>query len=437
MVTLQFYFKTGMLLANSIKFTVKHNLCTGCGVCESACPSKSIATIVRKGQFVPLINETTCTNKKGCHRCFDICPGHSVPLNAMAQNCFNSTETQQDINIGRYLACFTGYSTDNDIRYHCASGGMLSQFLIWLLEKKHIDGAVVTKFDPTNELLVRSFVATTKEEILSAKSSKYAPVTLNHAIQDVKSREGKFVIVGLPCHLHGFRKYEQIDQKFKDKIAGYFGLYCSGGRTFYLTEHIFKEKGIDKKDLEYFAYRDEGCLGSLVAKGINNDTQKPFLVKEDFLRYYAPLRSFFKPRRCLFCIDHFAELADVSFGDIHVAPYSEDRVGINSVIVRNPQFLAWLKSAADDDCIKINSLDTQILIKSQAVISHKKNRPATFLKLDKLRGRKIPLYDVELKDNARIKSLIAYLHTFVQIYIGRQKKLWFIISLLKRKPAVK
>ena len=29
---------------------------------------------------------------------------------------------------------------------------MVSQFLIFLLEKKYIDGAVVTAFDPQNEL---------------------------------------------------------------------------------------------------------------------------------------------------------------------------------------------------------------------------------------------------------------------------------------------
>ncbi|MDR1758984.1 MAG: 4Fe-4S binding protein, partial [Fibrobacter sp.] len=201
----------------NISYTIRHNLCLGCGVCEGTCPTKSIITIVQNGQFVPVINEATCTNKKGCHRCFDACPGIGISLNEIANESFNAPETKTNEKIGRYLECFTGFSTDYEIRYHSASGGMLSQFLIWLLDKKYIDGAVVTKFSQNGELLVESFIATTKEEILSAKSSKYAPVTLNHAIQEIKKRKGKFVIVGLPCHIHGFRKYEKLDKKFKEK----------------------------------------------------------------------------------------------------------------------------------------------------------------------------------------------------------------------------
>jgi coenzyme F420 hydrogenase subunit beta len=90
--------------------------------------------VVREGQFVPVIDAATCTNAKGCRRCFDACPGHEVKLTGIAQEVFNAPQTKTDPKIGRYLECFTGYSTDYEIRYHCASGGVLSQFLIWLLE---------------------------------------------------------------------------------------------------------------------------------------------------------------------------------------------------------------------------------------------------------------------------------------------------------------
>ncbi|MCS2715593.1 hypothetical protein NXW16_19855 [Bacteroides thetaiotaomicron] len=43
---------------------------------------------------------------------------------------------------------------------------MVTQLLVWMLEKKLIDGAAVTAFSSKSELLVHSFIATTKEEIL-------------------------------------------------------------------------------------------------------------------------------------------------------------------------------------------------------------------------------------------------------------------------------
>lgn len=252
---------------NNITYTLRYDLCTSCGICQSACPSNAISIIVKQGRFVPQVDETKCNNDKGCHRCSDVCPGLGADLRRMAEESFRDTEAKTDRLVGRYLKCFTGHSNDYDIRYHCASGGMVSQFLIFLLEKKYIDGAVVTAFDPKNELLVRSYIAHNREEVLRAKSSKYAPVSLHGMAQAIKQEAGtRYVIVGLPCHIQGFRKLAEIDRKLREKMAGCFAIYCSSGRTFYLTECIFKEHRIRKEDLTYFAYRDEGCLGSLVAQ---------------------------------------------------------------------------------------------------------------------------------------------------------------------------
>jgi coenzyme F420 hydrogenase subunit beta len=418
---------------NNIEDVANVLLCTGCGICQSACPVKSISIKVQNGQIVPIVDSSKCLSGKGCHRCLDSCPGVGINISELAKNCFHESALHSDLYLGKYMQCYTGYSTDYDNRFHCASGGMLTQLLIFLLEKKYIDGALVTSFDPSNKLLVKSFLAKTKQDIIKARSSKYSPVTLNNAISDIKNDIGqKFVIVGLPCHIHGFRKYEELDSKFKEKIAGYFGLYCSGGRTFHLTDYVFKEFGIDRNGLEYLSYRDDGCLGYMVAKGTCPATKETFLIKKRYQDYYHPLRSIFIPRRCLFCVDHFAELADVSFGDIHVEPYMQDKVGINSFVVRNAQFFKWIKEAAEAGCIKIDELEKEKLLKSQTAVYQKKRRIATFLKLEKMRKRRVPQYDIDFKDSSFFKSSIAYAHTLMQLFIGRHKSLWFIIKYLKK-----
>lgn len=117
--------------------------------------------------------------------------GVGVKLNCIAKEEFSGADTFYNGKIGYYRKCFTGYSNSYNVRYHSASGGMVTQLLVWMLEKKLIDGAAVTAFSSKSELLVHSFIATTKEEILFAKSSKYAPVTLNNIIHDIKAREGE------------------------------------------------------------------------------------------------------------------------------------------------------------------------------------------------------------------------------------------------------
>lgn len=53
----------------NINFTVKNDLCVGCGVCQDTCPQKAISIEVRKGLFRPSVDDSRCNNHKGCHKC--------------------------------------------------------------------------------------------------------------------------------------------------------------------------------------------------------------------------------------------------------------------------------------------------------------------------------------------------------------------------------
>lgn len=428
----------------NISYTLSHDLCTGCGVCEGACPSHAITTVVKEGRFLPQIDKSLCKNDKGCHRCMDACPGVGVDLTRIAKEQYGDADVKQDKMVGRYLKCFSGHSNVEDNRYHCASGGMVSQFLVFLLEKHYIDGAVVTAFDSNNELMVRSYIATTAEEVLRAKGSKYAPVSLHNAVANIKAAPGsRYVIVGLPCHIQGFRKLEAIDRKFREKVIGYFAIYCSSGRTFYLTEHVLLERHIKKEDLTYFAYRGEGCLGSMVAKrrrdirvtDSNSEIslyEKDEVYKERYQSYYHPLRSFFIPRRCLFCIDHYGELGDVCFGDIHVEPYIQDTVGVNSLVVRKKIWLNWLMEAKKEGFITLDEISVEVLNSSQKMAYKKKGRNGAFIMLNKSFGRAVPQYDVDYLRKPTVKTLIDYVQNRVQQFLGRHKSLWGLVTLLKQ-----
>ena len=414
----------------NISYTVRNDLCTGCGVCQDACPSHAISIQVEKGCFRPVVDESLCKNRTGCHRCYDSCPGVGVNLKDMAKQAFPDEGMQYDKYVGSFLKCFTGHSNTHEIRFHSASGGMVSQMLVWLLEKHYIDGAFVTSFDKDAPLLVRSYLATTPEDILVARSSKYSPVTLDRAISEIKKAPGSnYIIVGLPCHIEGFRKYEQLDRRFKEKIAAYFAIYCSSGRSFYLTEHVFRARHIDPSKLTYFAYRDKGCLGKMVAKGEGIDHEERF---QDF---YQPLRSFFVPRRCCLCIDHYGELGDVCFGDIHIDPYIADTIGVNSLVVRNKKCLDWLTQAKAEGVITLDEIPVSLMNKGQVMARVKKGRNAAFIRFDRMLGRKVPAYDYLPREGKTGKWLVSYLHTGAQRFIGSHKWMWWAIKIFKGKGA--
>lgn len=432
-------------MGNNINKTLHNDLCTGCGVCEGACLLDAITTVVEKGNFRPKIDSSKCKN---CGRCIKACPGLGVGLVCLADK-YQSETTCHNKMVGRYEKCFTGYSNDFEVRYHSASGGMVSQFLIWLLENKKIDGAVVTRFDQENSLLVKTFIATTREDIIAARSSKYAPVTLNRAVQDIKAASGsRYVIVGLPCHIQGLRKLMEIDKKLRDKVVGLFGIYCSCGRSFYMTEQVFKERGIPKDKITYFQYRDEGCLGKMVVKVpegdantirvINNNSDSVLSnevrsYKEHYQSYYHPLRSFFIPRRCLFCIDHYAELSDISFGDIHIKPYSDDKIGVNSIIVKNKTWLSLLEECQKAGAIYLDEVPFKTISDSQKMSFKKKGRNGAFINIGKKLGWVVPQYDVDYLRQPTMHDWLDYVQNRGQQFLGRHKALWPLIIKLKSK----
>lgn len=410
---------------NNITYTLKHKLCLGCGVCESACPVSAINIDEEKGEYKPRLDNTVCLGDK-CGKCLKVCPGIGVKFDSFIED-ITENNAKIDKYIGRYNTIYTGYSCDNDIRYHSASGGMVTSFLIFLLEKRIIDGAIVTKYSDLDHLTPEVFIARNKEELLSSRGSKYCPVSMGKVKSLISNVEGKYVIVGLPCHIQGLRKLIKIDKKIRDKILGLFSIYCSSNRNFYARDYLLKTNNIQPENVSYFAFRDNGCLGDLTVKH-REGTE----LRIPFEKYYPQLRSYFKPRRCLSCIDHYGELADVSFGDIHIEPYSNDHIGINSWIVRNSFWNDLFCNAASEGYIKMQPLMPEILNKSQAtMLFPKKRRAKAVMNMDKLLFREIAVYDKVLK-NPSVVDYIKEIICQLQRFIGRRPFLWFFIKVFNK-----
>lgn len=409
----------------SVQYTLQNDLCVGCGICEDICPSKAISTIIHNGRLLPTINVSLCKNEKGCHRCMDSCPGIGCDLVHKASDLFQSVSIIEHRYIGKYLKCFSGYSTEETIRLKASSGGVLTHFLIWLLENKKIDGAVVTKFAKNEPLYVKTFIATTKEEIIASMGSKYAPVSYHETITNIKSAKGsRYVIIGLPCHIHGFRKVLEFDKQFRQKIVGLFSLFCSGTQTFNYTEYIVRCLGGTIEKLDYLAYR-EGNPSGMVVYG--ND----FAFLKEYEKYNLPLKSTFYPRRCLLCVDMFGELADLSFGDIHTDIKEEAGDGISAIIARSQQWLGLLLNAKSDGALFLNEITVDRLLQRRKMAKIKKTRNASFVALLKNVHRVVPEYGSSY--NTKVKINIALRYTIMRIkqFIGSHKKLWFLLPKIQ------
>lgn len=412
----------------NISWVVDNGLCVGCGVCQDACPKSAIRVESDGSVFRPVVDAGLCINDKGCHRCRTVCPGEGVKLSQLANKLYdNQPNIEDDPYIGKHIAYYSGYSNDYEIRHEGASGGMTSQFLIYLLEKGYIQGAVVTRFQKNKDFWIDTFVAKTKEDILSAKSSKYCPVTMAGVVKQIKQMEGKYAIVGLPCHLHGLRKMAEIDKAFSEKVFAFVGLYCSCGRRFDLTRYVFESRGVSLGDVRFFTYRHGAGMGRMYAKLAANKE-----VKEAFQNYYLALRSFFNIHRCMHCVDHFAELGDICFGDLHIGEYIEDKVGISSVVTRTQKMDDILHKMADESIITLDALSKEDLLSSQKYVKTKKHVNPAYMKIDRLKGRETPIYDTTFQCVPLFKALKSYIVKTSQMFVGKHRSLHWIIRLMSK-----
>jgi len=312
-----------------INNVVKRKLCTNCGTCISACPVSAIFISRKENNFEIQVDEKKCT---GCGLCLRVCPGLAVDFQNLSRDLFGKDEqVKYDPYLGHYRNCYLAYSRDENLRFQCSSGGAITALLLDLLEKKVIDGALVTTMDPRDPLVSKPFIAYTKKELIEAKGSKYTPVVLNQCLKEIlKSKRENFAVVGLPCHIQGIRKFQEIDPILKKKIKICLGLVCGQEVNFIGTRFILRKLGIEAEEVKEIYYRGDGWPGYMKVVLKNGQIKKiPYLSAFKVFNM-----GFFTPERCFLCPDLTNELADISFGDAWLPKLIARKEGFNMVITR-------------------------------------------------------------------------------------------------------
>ena len=407
---------------NTIAQVVKDGLCTGCGTCIALCPEEAIKLTIdeKKGIYVPELDEEKCNN---CGICVKVCPGHEVDFKQLNLEIFG--KEPEDILIGNYLNCYVGHSTNYDIRYNSASGGLITQLLIFALEEGIIDGALVTRMKKDNPLEPEPFIARTKEEIIEASKSKYCPVPANIALKEIlESKEGeKFAVVGVPCHIQGIRKAEMINKKLKQKIVLLLGLWCSTTCNFLGTEFVLKRLGVSKEEVRELDYRGEGWPGGLSVQLKNGE--KKFISLGD---YWDTNFSSFRPSRCRLCSDAIAEFADICFGDYRGRDaYLKEKIGNSGIISRTSAGEDVLQRMLSKQKVEIWRVSSSDVATSQGYFHSKKNVKAVFY-LFRLLGKKIPIYNQELlKPSLTTYLLEISLH--LQTLLASRRCFWRMLKV--------
>jgi len=418
---LQGVVKTSVKDNKTIEAVVKEGLCTGCGTCAGMCPVAAIDMIKcnSKGTYVPLLDRERCTQ---CGICLEVCPGHSVDFEQLNVAFF--AKEPEDTVLGNYLNCHTGYATDREIRYHSASGGLVTALLIFALEEGLIDGALVTRMSQENPLEPQPFVARTREEIVSASKSKYCPVPANVALREILSEDGRYAVVGLPCHIQGIRKAEEANKTLRDRIVLHLGIFCAHTVSFTGTEFLLWKRHIAQENIIGLDYRGEGWPGGMSI--YLNDGSRVFVPYLDVWRVFNPA---FYPLRCTLCCDGASELADISFGDAWLPEFSDDESGTSAIVSRIPKGEELLQHMAAKGSIKLNGIAAARIAESQQDFRPKKAGIKVYMAYARMRRRRIPAYNTRLGKPKPVDIMNSLLN-LLGLYLSSKRCLWRSVSVL-------
>jgi len=390
---------------------IEAGLCLGCGTCAGICPNNAIKMNSSEGLHVPEIDDEKCTS---CRLCFLSCPGYSVDFNSLSHRTFN--EKYEPTLVGNFSSCYVGYSNNSQIRFDSTSGGLITELLIFALENNFIDGVITTRMRSDNPLEPETFIARTPQEIIEASKSKYCPVAPNVCLKEIRSENGRFAAVGLPCHIHGIRKAEMISNEVAEKIVLKLGLLCSHTVNFSGTHFLLKKLGLTKDEIIKISYRGEGWPGFMSIKTKGGIIKKIPLFGS--WNSYWPLFSsfFFTPLRCIMCPDQTAELADISFGDAWLPEFKNERKGMSIIISRTKNGEYLLNSMVKANRVSLTKGSIKKVEESQSVnLKLKKNDLSFRLNFLRLMGKKTPKFFPLFSNSYILASVLRGFYIFAGI----------------------
>ena len=289
---------------------ITSGLCTGCAGCVISCPHDVIGYDHVQGGYKPFhledeLGKDNCIHgEKGCTSCTRACPRYQLWETQADEHLFGRVRETEEVS-GIYSDILLTRAVDDGVHDAGQDGGLVSAMLLWLLEEKYIDGALVSYLEGDGSSWVaKPGVATTPEEIMASAGSRYTYSANTLALPEAQERGlENLALVGMSCQssvppVMTVRKAGKVARRFALNI----GLLCS--KTF--DDAIFEELFEAKYGLS------RAMIKKVNIKGVFQ------IWTHDGEYHEVPLKECHAWTRegCNHCPDFAAEHADISTGGI-------------------------------------------------------------------------------------------------------------------------
>jgi coenzyme F420 hydrogenase subunit beta len=329
-----------------------------------------------------------------------VCPGDEFQYDHYHQELFGEPAKLQGTH-GYFKDALLAHALDETLREKSTSGGLVTAIILHMIDSGQVDGAVVVASDDEHLWKGKPVIARTREEVLAATKSKYAISPTNSVFKEILQYEGRYVLVGLPCQIHGFLKAAELDERLKERVVLTLGLFCHAAIEHEAFRVIWESLGEKGDEAVQFVSRLGKHPGS---PHIELKDGSFYPVYFGHKNGYQPssmeviniLYRLYTPRRCMTCFDALADFADISVGDPWMVPPEDDidfYKGWSFGLIRSDRGAKAIAEMIDKGRILKRALTRQEALScNEHMSTEKRTRAFRVIEAQRRLGKSIPSY---------------------------------------------
>src|SRR5262249_15207548 len=145
---------------------------------------------------------------------------------------------------GPVLELWEGFASDPEIRFAGSSGGAASALALYGIERGGMHGLLHIRARRDVAYLNETVLSTTRDEILAATGSRYAPASPCDGLGMVKDAAGPCVMIGKPCDIAAASKARTLDGQLDKQLGLTIAIFCAGTPSTKGTLEMVRAMGI-------------------------------------------------------------------------------------------------------------------------------------------------------------------------------------------------
>ena len=350
-------------LLNSIDDVVSRQLCAGCGACAAAAPEQyEMADVLEHGRR-PVQQRDAPHDPAAEAAALHACPGREVAVTTTSEQeaqCIPELRPGW----GPVLEIWEGWATEDRMRHEASSGGAATAIALAAINAAGMHGVLHTRARSDQPLLNETTMSRTREDLLRATGSRYAPASPCDGLGKIEQANGPCLFIGKPCDVAAASRLAAMRPTLAEKLGATIAIFCAGTPTTRATMRLLERVGVDDPaDVVSIRYRGHGWPGEtrILVKAKDGSLEERTLPYE---QSWGEILTNDKQWRCHLCADHTGECADLSVGDAW-----QDRVegepGRSLILVRTERGRTLLQRAVESGHLEVRPAFSSALPRAQ------------------------------------------------------------------------